>query len=36
LKITPSLFAGAWRVDFGIDDVYEALFLQRGERQDRL
>jgi hypothetical protein len=29
-------FVGAWRVDLGIDDVYEALFLQRGERQDLL
>ena len=29
-------FVGAWRVDLGIDDVYEALFLQRGERQDWL
>jgi hypothetical protein len=29
-------FAGAWRVDFGIDVVYETLFLQRGERKDQL
>src|SRR3974390_1649558 len=29
-------FVGAWRVALGIDDLYEALFLQRGDQQDRL
>ncbi len=31
-----ALLIGVWRIDLGTDDDYEALFLQRSERQDRV
>jgi hypothetical protein len=33
---TDAQFIGAWTLQLGIDDIYQALFLVRGDRQDLL